>query len=221
MRSRVYPVLLLAVGGLGGWLASESRAPRLLADEPPAVTPAPASDPKVEEPAAKAEEPAAVAENPLETLDWLVGDWVDADENFNVDFSCHFTKNRSFLVRSFRVLDGETVKLSGMQVIGYDAALGTIRSWTFDSHGGFGEEIWTQTGTRYTLRSTYTLPDGTKGSALSTLTYVDDNTCTWKSVCRELGGEFISDVDEFTIVRAPQAEEPKEVAPEAPKKEGN
>ena len=38
-------------------------------------------------------------QSPLETLEWLVGDWVDQDEPRSIEFSCHFTKNGSFLVR--------------------------------------------------------------------------------------------------------------------------
>ena len=34
--------------------------------------------------------------------------------------------------------------LEGTQVIGWDPAAGTIRSWMFDSDGGFGEGTWSK-----------------------------------------------------------------------------
>ncbi len=205
-RSGLILAAVFAAGGLSGWLASGYRGPQALAQQPPERAP---------DPVAK-DTPVAEEERPLETLDWLVGDWIDVGEKQSVEFSCHFSKNNAFLIRAFRVLEGEDVKLSGMQVIAWDASLQTIRSWTYDSRGGFGEEIWSQTGNRYTLRSTYTLPDGLKGSSISTLTYINEDECTWKSVHREIGGEFLPDIEEFTIVRKPLAEEPK---PEEPKKE--
>jgi hypothetical protein len=88
-----------------------------------------------------------------------------------------------------------------MQVIAWDPANETIRSWTFDSNGGFGEDNWTQSGNRYTIRARYTLPDGGIASALNIFTFVDDNTCTWRSVSREIDGELQPDTEEVVLVR--------------------
>ena len=140
-------------------------------------------------------------QGPLETLEWLVGDWVDQDEPRSIEFSCHFTKNGSFLVRSFQLFTEKAVRMSGMQVVAWDPAKQAIRSWTFDSDGGFGEDTWSQSGNRYTIRATYTLPDGAIASAINVFTFVDDNTCSWKSVSREIDGELQPDTDEVVLVR--------------------
>ena len=140
-------------------------------------------------------------ERPLDTLDWLVGDWVNEDESRSIEFSCHFTKNGSFLVRSFRIVTAKDVHMSGMQLIAWDPAKKSIRSWTFDSDGGFGEDTWTQSGNRYTIRAKYTLPDGGTASAVNVFTFVNDNKCTWKSVSREIDGELQPDTDEIVLVR--------------------
>ena len=140
-------------------------------------------------------------ERPLDTLDWLVGDWVDEDENRSIEFSCHFTKNASFLVRSFRIVAAKDVSMSGMQLIAWDPAKESIRSWTFDSDGGFGEDAWSQSGNRYTIRAKYTLPDGGTASAVNVFTFVNDSKCTWKSVSREIDGELQPDTDEIVLVR--------------------
>ena len=143
----------------------------------------------------------AERQSPLDTLDWLVGDWVNEDENRSIEFNCHFTKNGSFLVRSFQIVTEKDVRMSGMQVIAWDPAKQSIRSWTFDSDGGFGEDTWTQSGNRYTIRAKYTLPDGGIASAINVFTFVDDNKCTWKSVSREIDGELQPDTDEVVLVR--------------------
>jgi hypothetical protein len=146
-------------------------------------------------------------QSPLDTLDWLVGDWVNEDENRSIEFNCHFTKNGSFLVRSFQIVTEKNVRMSGMQVIAWDPANQSIRSWTFDSDGGFGEDTWTQSGNRYTIRAKYTLADGGIASAINVFTFVDDNKCAWKSVSREIDGELQPDTDEFILVR--KTTEPK------------
>ncbi|QDU28966.1 hypothetical protein ETAA8_40720 [Anatilimnocola aggregata] len=181
---------LLAVLITAGWVVALSFAgqdvPKASSESPPAET------------------QAAVAtdrQSPLDTLDWLVGDWVNEDENRPIEFNCHFTKNGSFLVRSFRIITEKDVRMSGMQVIAWDPAQQSIRSWTFDSDGGFGEDTWTQSGNRYTIRAHYTLPDGGIASAINVFTFVDDNKCTWKSVSREIDGELQPDTDEVVLVR--------------------
>lgn len=171
---------LLAVLSAAGWIVALSRAGQDVPDE---------KQPEIQ--------------SPLNTLDWLVGDWVNEDENRSIEFNCHFTKNGSFLVRSFGMVTEKDVRMSGMQVIAWDPAIQAIRSWTFDSDGGFGEDTWTQSGNRYTIRAKYTLPDGGIASAINVFTFVDDNTCTWKSVSREIDGQLQPDGDEVVLVRKP------------------
>jgi hypothetical protein len=96
--------------------------------------------------------------------------------------------------------------MSGMQVVAWDPAQEILRSWTFDSDGGFGEDAWSQSGNRYTIRTRYTLADGGIGSALNVMTYIDDDTFTWRSVNREIDGVLQMDLDEVTLVRAVEAD---------------
>ena len=177
---------LLAAGLVVGWSAAKSQVP---AGDKGAPEPAPVPHKATDK------------DGPLDTLDWLVGDWVDDDDKVTAEFSCHFTKNDAFLLRSFRVALADEKRLSGMQLIAWDPAQKTIRSWTFDSDRGFGEETWNQSGNRYTIRAKYTLPDGGTASAVHVLTYINDDKCTWKSVNREIDGSFQPDIDEVTLVR--------------------
>jgi hypothetical protein len=182
-RSSLKSFGLLAVLGTAGWAAALLYAGQ---DVPKAETQAAVT---------------SASPSPLETLDWLVGDWVNADDDRSIEFNCHFAKNGSFLVRSFGIVTEKDVRMSGMQVIAWDPASQSIRSWTFDSDGGFGEDTWTQSGNRYTIRAKYTLPDGGIASAINVFTFVDSNTCTWKSVSREIDGELQADTEEVVLVR--------------------
>jgi len=193
-RQWLAAVGLLAAGAVVGWSAARSQAP-------PGEKVAPDRGPAPREVTERA--------TPLDTLDWMVGDWVDDDDQVTAEFSCHFTKNDAFLVRSFRIITKDDVRISGMQVIAWDPARETIRSWTYDSNGGFGEETWTQSGNRYTIRASYTLPDGGRASAINVMTYINDDKCTWKSVNREIDGAFQPDIDEVVLVRKPDADAAK------------
>ena len=79
---------LLAVLSTAGWVVALSRAGQDVPDDK-------------QPDAAQAETQAAATpeiQSPLDTLDWLVGDWVNEDENRLIEFNCHFTKNGSFFV---------------------------------------------------------------------------------------------------------------------------
>jgi hypothetical protein len=180
-------VTVLAAGLAGGWALTEIFAQETKTEAPPT------------ESVAKAD--STTSENPLATLDWLVGSWAGKTEKGAVEFSCKFTKNNAFLVRSFRILNESDVAMSGMQVVAWDPAKERIRSWTFDSDGGFGEDTWTQADDRYTMRSKYTLADGGTGSAINVMTYVDDDNFRWKSTNREIDGELQPDTDEVVVSR--------------------
>lgn len=139
----------------------------------------------------------------LKELEWLVGAWVDSDEEATIETSVEWTKNRNFLRRSFAVVIGDQIGMSGVQIIGWDPSENQIRSWTFDSEGGFGTATWTHKGDQWFIQNSNTLTDGRKASSLNTLTYVDDNSFRWSSVNREIDGELLPNVEEVTVVRAP------------------
>ncbi len=76
----------------------------------------------------------------LKDLEWMVGHWVDQDDAATVVTDCNWSRNENFLIRTFAVQIGDNIDMSGMQIIGWDPAAKRIRSWVFDSDGGFGKE---------------------------------------------------------------------------------
>jgi uncharacterized protein (TIGR02246 family) len=142
----------------------------------------------------------------LKPLEWMVGRWVDKDDDDNATIAtdCNWTKNQTFLTRSYTVTVGDETKLSGMQIIGWDPAAKRIRSWTFDSDGGFAEATWEKKGDRWYIRNHGVLADGRKGTMTNVIRKIDDNSFTWQTVERTAGGELLPNIDEVVIVRAQQ-----------------
>jgi uncharacterized protein (TIGR02246 family) len=137
----------------------------------------------------------------LKTLEWMVGSWVDEDEEARIETECNWTKNRNFLTRSYSIVVGDQIEMSGMQVIGWDPAAKTIRSWAFDSDGGFAEATWTHKKDRWFIHNQGVLADGRKASAINVIKPVDANSFTWQTTERTAGGELLPNVDEVLIVR--------------------
>ncbi len=131
----------------------------------------------------------------------MIGEWIDRDETSMINTVCQWTKNKNFITRSFSVSIKDRVELEGTQVIGWDPVTGTIRSWMFDSEGGFGKAVWTRQGNRWIIKASRTLNTGEKASAENILTHIDRNRFTWQSVGREIDGELLPNIDEVTVVR--------------------
>ena len=131
----------------------------------------------------------------------MVGSWVDQDAQATVVTQCNWTRNNNFLTRSFTVQVRDRIDMAGMQIIGWDPATKQIRSWVFDSDGGFGQASWKKQGKRWYVHQTGVLPDGRKSSSVNIITYVDDNTCTLQSVNRTVNGELLPNVEEVQITK--------------------
>jgi uncharacterized protein (TIGR02246 family) len=139
----------------------------------------------------------------LKELEWMIGSWIDEDEDATVQTDCDWTKNQNFMNRSFAVVVGDQVDLAGMQIIGWDPVAKQIRSWIFDSDGGFSEGKWTRKGDRWLIQQNGTLPDGSRISAVNIMTRIDKDSFTWQSVQRVIDGDILPNVDEVRVVRKP------------------
>ena len=138
----------------------------------------------------------------LKELEWMIGDWIDQADEGIVSTECHWARNNNFIIRSFTVSVSGAVDMAGMQVIGWDPAKKQIRSWTFDSDGGFNQGTWKQVGERWSVQQTATLPDGTLASSTSLLTPLDENSFTWQQVNRVAAGELLPDLAEIVVARS-------------------
>jgi uncharacterized protein (TIGR02246 family) len=144
-------------------------------------------------------------QNELDQLAWLIGDWVDGDAESNSETSFKWTKGRNFLVSTFRMSAPGWDDLEGHQFICWDPAEGVIRSWMFDTDGGFGAGVWTQEEDRWVVDFVQTLPDGQQASCTNIYTPVDSDHFTFESVDRVVAGEELTDSGEINVARKPAA----------------
>jgi uncharacterized protein (TIGR02246 family) len=137
----------------------------------------------------------------LKQLEWLVGNWIDQSGGGMIKTSCYWTRNQNYLVRSFTATVAGRINLTGMQFIGWDPAQEKIRSWVFDSDGGFAEGLWSQSGERWLVKIKATLPDGKAASSTSILRPLGASRLGWQQVNRVVDGELLPNLDEVVIVR--------------------
>lgn len=138
----------------------------------------------------------------LESLSWLVGDWIDESRDGVVRTSCRWADNHSFLLQEITILQSnqETMKIS--QRIGWDPLAKQFKTWIFDSEGGYGESRWTPTETGWLIKATSVNSDGTTASATNHIEPVGFDRYVFRSVDRVSGNEILPPV-QVTVVRRP------------------
>lgn len=137
----------------------------------------------------------------LSQLGWMVGTWKDQGGDTSVETKADWAHGNNFLTRNFKVSEGDDVVLEGWQIIGWDPRDKRIRSWIFDSDGGYGQGVWTRDGNRWLIKETRVSADGSQSSAEQTITYVDPDHCTYESTNRTLDGDIQPNIAKVDIQR--------------------
>jgi hypothetical protein len=168
---------------------------------------------------ASAHETIDVIPNPaahLQDLAWLLGDWEgqkSAADGGTLKNSCVWAANHTFLIRKFTSAGKDGHSLAGTEVIGWDPRNDRIRSWVFDSTGGFGENVWHRDGKRWIVQHTGTTADGGHAVTTHVVTPVDDNTLSVQSKGRTVNGQCEPDGPAMTVKRCaekkPAVEKPR------------
>jgi hypothetical protein len=111
--------------------------------------------------------------------------------------------DKNFLIRKFNVKGSDQDETDGWEIIGWDPERQVIRSWIFDSNGGFGESTWANDGEHWLIQASNVLPDGSRSTAEHVLTKVDDNKFSWESQNRSLNGDPQPSLDKIEVERLP------------------
>jgi len=147
----------------------------------------------------------------LQHFEWLVGEWQGGAKG-EAKLHCRWASNKCFLLMEYTVERPDGGPLEVSQRVGWDPAAGAIRSWVFDSVGGFGEGAWKREGNRWVIEAVGVLPDGGSGNAINTYEFVDANTFVWRSRERTVDGQPLADV-EMKFVKKTTAKQPQGVLP--------
>jgi uncharacterized protein (TIGR02246 family) len=148
------------------------------------------------------EEQSLSAYGELQPLEWLIGEWIDEGRTETVHTKFRWDDNKSFLLEEFQVVREGSVVLKGTQRIGWDPQAKQIRSWTFDSAGGFGEATWTQADGSWICKARAVTADGTSASATRSLIRSTPDRVIWVATERIAGDEQLPTLA-VTLVRKP------------------
>ncbi len=143
----------------------------------------------------------ATSAGALDEISWMLGSWQDSEANVDVKCVCRWDAYHRFMIRTFVMKEEDRPALEVTEIIGWDAADRIIRSWVYDSDGGFAQNTWSHRGDDWIISAKGTLADGGRGSAVNIIHKIDDNSYTWSSTNRDVDGEMLPDVDDVKMVR--------------------
>jgi ketosteroid isomerase-like protein len=151
-----------------------------------------------------ADDPLPTPREMLSPLEWLVGEWVDESGDGKTTIRYEWTPDGNFLVGEYDLTVGGDSGAKSVQRIGFDPVQGMLRSWTFDSDGGFSEGEWSASGDGWLIRSQATMPDGSTGRATVTITPRDADHFVVESTDRFVAGAAEQDF-RMVVARKPPA----------------
>ena len=102
--------------------------------------------------------------------------------------------DKAYMLREIKLQPKGDKPVSVTQWIGWDPTHKRIRSFAFDSFGGYSDGVWTNEGDAWVANTTGVLPDGRRTSATNLYSRIDDDTAIWESIDDEEDGRPGADV---------------------------
>ena len=149
-----------------------------------------------------ADDPVPTAQEMLQSMAFLVGDWVDESPEGRTVISYRWSEDGNFLLGDYVLSVGGVKESHSAQRIGWDAVEGMLRAWTFDSDGGFSQSEWTPVDDGWVAKTEAAMPDGTTASATMIVTIKDQDHFVVRSTDRIVAGAEEPDF-ELAIARKP------------------
>jgi hypothetical protein len=118
--------------------------------------------------------------------------------------SCRWSEDGNFLLQDFKLQIEGREMMQVNQRIGWDPLAKRIRSWVFDSEGGYGESVWARNGDAWVIKATGVRTDGTTASATNVLTPAGTDAYVWRSTDRVIGDEIAQPIEVKVIRKPPQ-----------------
>ena len=155
----------------------------------------------------------------LNSLSWIVGDWIDESEAGITEYTFGWSADGSFLMGSYHIQNKDSDDVKGDIRIGWCPITKQFKSWTFDSDGGVFVGHWNPIPEGWVIKTTGTRSDGVSGSSTNYYEQAGEGKIIWKSFDRHVDGEKQEDVEVMLIRKPPAPGRANVELPESARKE--
>jgi len=151
------------------------------------------------------DDPQPTPNEQLQSLAWLVGDWVNEGSDAKVHISYRWSEDKNYLLGEYQIESRGKASMKSSQRLGWDPLAGRVRSWLFDADGGFSEGAWTATDDGWLVKSQSVNPDGSAGSATLMFARLGADRFSIKGMHRIVGEVHEPDFEVLVARRPPAA----------------
>ncbi|TWT50108.1 SnoaL-like domain protein [Thalassoglobus neptunius] len=138
----------------------------------------------------------------LAQLSWMLGDWINEDPETTVHTTCEWSEDGNFLLRRFNVMTRNGLQMNGVQRTGWDPIHKKLRTWTFDSEGGFFTGFWTKSDAGWILTSAGVTASGETVTSTATYQIIDSEMVVWQYNNLIIGDAVHGAGEPVTMVRS-------------------
>lgn len=138
----------------------------------------------------------------LRPIEWVIGEWVEDTKGNHVGrVAFEWSPDQNYIIASRAVGVNGVLLDNGSQRIGWDPSTKMLRSWNFESDGGFGHGAWVLEGDKWVNRVSSVLRSGSIMTSTTIVTRVDGGTITWQAKEQMLDGKPVPDSPVITMKR--------------------
>jgi len=117
----------------------------------------------------------------LMSLDWMFGEWVDADGKARIETKMGWTADGNYLERTYSITLPGRGDQRGVQRIGWDPKADQFRSWNFNDDGSFSQGLWHEIENGFEIELSGVTADGHGKGSLMKVLRTGQNSLEWQS----------------------------------------
>lgn len=137
----------------------------------------------------------------LQQLAWMVGNWLEESPDSSIKSTCRWDESQNYLLHDFVLQIAGRASANGSMRIGWDPLSRQLKSWTFNVDSSYSEGLWIKVGDEWVVTVHGVNASGEVTSATNVFRFIDQDTMTWRSYGRVVGGESDEDIPENVIKR--------------------
>lgn len=136
-----------------------------------------------------------------QSLKSLLGEWNYESDSLKMTVTSDWKYENRFIKRAFWLQDSNGQTVMATEFIGWDPAAKLLRSWSFDSQGGFERAVWHRDGDRWLIKADAVLPNGISATEQRSLSIDPDGNLRSQCLEHQVGGRLMPGSDPITLVR--------------------
>lgn len=141
------------------------------------------------------------SDSDTDELEPLIGTFGYQSEEGSLTVTGTWMNDKRFISRTFELQDKQGQNATATEIIGWDPAAGVIRSWSFDSQGGFEQAVWNRDGEQWLIKANGVLPNGSTATEQRSLSVDSKGNLNTQVVEQQIAGRLLPGAAPATLTR--------------------